>query len=133
MIPRRKPLARGKPPKRPGKPLRRRSRPKARGGSLFPKRREPRYWKWCGEQVKCGVPCDNCGLYPANSRAHLIPRSLGGDDLWNIAFLCSGPGSCFCHERSEKRADAFVREDDNSDLYAIARAHTARYLAERAP
>lgn len=94
-------------------------------GSAFPHRRNPDYWHWLGLELLARRRCDACGVQYAQDRAHLVPRSRAGNDRENIALLCRR-----CHRLSEKRVERFIQES-GVDLYAQARAHTARYEAER--
>lgn len=118
------------PPKVPKPRVPVKKRNAKRGGSRFPKRRDLAYMRWCLEELERGVLCDMCGQRRANARAHVIPRSRGGADRDNIVFSCQGPGSNLCHERSEKRAEAFCAET-GVHLFAIARDWTLRYEREK--
>jgi len=89
---------------------------KRKGGSRFPKRRDRRYMIWLLEQLKLGARCDGeCGR-PAEHRAHLIPKGSGGDDRLNVALLCGR-----CHERQEKRVQAYIDETGNDLFWKAAR------------
>ena len=102
--------------------IKRRTPLKSKGGSRFPKHRQPKFWAWMGKLAKSGdVRCENdgpdCNYWPVGypERAHLSPRSQGGDDKGNTVFLCTA-----CHRRQEKRADEFIAET-GIDLYERAR------------
>lgn len=100
-----------------------------RGGSLFPKRRDPAYMRWCLDQLDRGVVCDMCGQRRANARAHVDPKGNGGFDAGGILLLCDGPGDT-CHRKQEKRTDA-VSKEIGKNLRAIAWLRWVAYVALR--
>ena len=94
----------------------------------FKKRRDPHFMVWMDKltalvQTRCETHGQNCEYWPYNRalRAHLIPRSRGGEDKGNVVFLCRKH-----HDQQEKRTDAFNREH-NIDLYARAKRWAERY------
>lgn len=95
-----------------------------KGGSRFPKRRDPLYMLWLGERLLERPPCDACKQNRATERAHLDAKGSGGYDRLNIALLCAP-----CHHRQEKRTDLFMRET-GADLYAAAARWDNLYVAE---
>ena len=101
--------------------LKRKTRLKSRGGSLFPHKRQPKFMAWMLEKCSERRPCDGCGQWHWLERAHLKPRGSGGADLSNLALLCNP-----CHRTSEKRVDAWIAKH-GVDLYAIAREHERAY------
>ena len=109
-----------------GTGLKRKTRLRAKGGSAFPHRRDPKYMAWLRQRVLEGWPCDACEWAWATIRAHLTPQGRAGDDRYNVALLCPG-----CDARCEKRAQTFC-EEMGVDLFMKARAHTEEYLAEAA-
>lgn len=118
-----------------------RSQLKRKGGRLFPQSPEDKaYWDWFRRDRR---PCDVCG-YTTASAAHLTKRGSGGKDRNNLVWLCEGHSVASpaqhvtdhgeswtqgCHWLQEGRTDAFILEC-NKDLWAIARAHTARFDRE---
>ena len=68
--------------------LKRKTRLKSRGGSLFPHKRQPKFMAWMLEKCSERRPCDGCGQWHWLERAHLKPRGSGGADLSNLALLC---------------------------------------------
>ncbi len=90
----------------------------------FPKRRDPTYMDWLRHQLLSVVDCDaDCGKI-ATERAHLIPKSRGGDDRMNVSLLCHG-----CHEKQEKRTDRFCIET-GVGLHRKAENWTKKYRTE---
>jgi 5-methylcytosine-specific restriction endonuclease McrA len=86
----------------------------------FPRRRDPAFMQFMARQIEAGRPCDNgCGRMAVH-RAHLKPRSRGGDDKGNVALCCKS-----CHDHYEKRPAPPV-------LLAAAHEWTVKYDAERA-
>ncbi len=82
-------------------------------------------WWWLGKLTKGQrLPCDGCGVYGYLFRCHLLARGNGGRVVDNIVLLDVG-----CHELQEKRTAQYEAEHD-VDLYAKARAHTARWRKE---
>ena len=79
---------------------------------------------WLLEHLIAGSGCDACANRACH-RAHLIPKSRGGDDRGNVVLLCSD-----CHRRQEKRTEAFIQEC-RLDLFWKAKFWTRRYDAER--
>lgn len=105
----------------------RRSRPRAKGGSRFPKRRDPAYMRWMLERLADGNPCDcGCGIR-ATHRAHLTAKGSGGFDRDNVVLLATA-----CHAQQEKRTARFEVERGLASgfLDGKAQAWTARYDAE---
>ena len=104
---------------------------KRRGKRLFPQSPEDKaYWEWFKKQR---YPCDVCGQRLADA-AHLTPRSSGGKDRNNTVYLCrnrmeANSAHKGCHERQEKRTDAFILEC-NKPLWDIAKRHTRRFDRE---
>ena len=121
---------------KPSAPPKRKTPLRARGGRLFPQSPEDKkYWGALGLLVRRLLPCDGCGRWAILSRAHVLHRSQGGRDRNNIALLCEPEwthtdiGSvkiAGCHPLSEKKPEKFMA-DTGKDLYAIARARTARF------
>ena len=108
--------------------IRRRKPIKRKGkGSAFPHRRDPKYMAWLLDKLAFQrPPCDGgCGR-PACLRAHIKPRSRGGDDRNNVVLL-----DMECDWQSEKRMDRWMAEHPGVDLYATAKRWTAQYDAER--
>jgi hypothetical protein len=70
-------------------------------------------------------PCDACGKRCQRQRAHLIPKSRGGDDRYNVCLLCAR-----CHRQQEKRTEVFI-EECGADLFLKAQEHTRRYDREK--
>jgi len=103
---------------RQGRPIKR------RGGSRFPRRRDPKFMAWMVEQIRRGVWCDACGRQRASARAHLDAKGSGGFDRGNTVLLCDGPEGC--HRLQEKRTAAFCRER-GVDLQAQANAWATAY------
>ena len=100
--------------------------PKRKGGSRFPKRRDPEFMAWMLARLLEWLPCDaECGRR-AKHRSHLYPKGNGGYDRHNVVLLCRT-----CHGRQEKRTKAFIKER-GVDLFAKAKGWTERYDAESA-
>ena len=98
--------------------------PKRKGGSRFPKRRDPEFMAWMLARLLEWLLCDaECGRR-AKDRARLDAKGNGGDDRNNVVLLC-----VTCHRRQEKRTGAFIRET-GIDLRAKARGWTERYDGE---
>ena len=79
------------------KPIQRRKPLRAKGGHLFPHRRNEEYMAWALERAKeseCGVTLRDCcapietDCWGAMECDHVIPRSQGGPDIANIWFTC---------------------------------------------
>ena len=115
---------------KPGKrlkrtPIARHTRLHNRGGRQFKQTDDDaKYWNWLAHQMQWLLPCDGCAIHKWVTRAHLIPRSRGGHDCYNIALLCIP-----CHRAQEKRTDAYIAET-GVDLYEKAAAHTAQWRKE---
>jgi 5-methylcytosine-specific restriction protein A len=60
--------------------------------------------------------CEKCGhRHPKLECDHIIPKSQGGgNELTNLQILCSGDGSCKCHEAKThaQRGNAQRRASD---------------------
>jgi hypothetical protein len=102
---------------KPRKRIERRVRPKARGRSRFPKRRDPKYIAWIKER-----DCLNCGKRPVDP-AHIKTRGAGGDDRKNVVPLCRS-----CHASQEGRTKEFEMET-GLDLRLCAEWLTGQYVA----
>ena len=119
-------LNRGTKRLKSGKPLRRKTRLKARGGSMFPHMRQPEFMRWMYRKMKEGPrPCDGCGRWRWTVRAHLDPKGNGAPDLGNVALICDGPGDT-CHRVQEKDTERFC-ERSSRDLYQRAREYEREY------
>lgn len=72
--------------------------------------------------------CVVCGRIDISIH-HILPRSLGGDDVWeNLVPLC-GSGTHGCHGAVEAQSDAVCRA---LGLYVVRdRPDTMRYLSEK--
>lgn len=79
---------------------------------------------WLLVKLVYGHLCDaECGRM-ATDRAHLDPKSRGGDDKGNVALLCRE-----CHTAQEKRTEYFEKER-GVDLRAKAKVHLTEYQQE---
>ena len=101
--------------------LKRRTRLKARGGSMYPHRRHPEFMRWMLDKTTERRPCDGCGRWCWLERAHLVAKGSAGYDCGNVSLLCAP-----CHNSQEKRTDAWIAET-GVDLYAIAREYETEY------
>jgi 5-methylcytosine-specific restriction endonuclease McrA len=100
-------------------------RPATGRGSAFRDRRDPAYMAHLQVMIELGTRCDGCGERLARTRAHGIPRSLGGPDRENVALLCHP-----CDQASEKRWAAWGAEHE-VDLFERARMRDRQYEEER--
>lgn len=108
-----------------GGPIPRRTRLRTKGGSRFPKRRDPKFMAWMAQQLLDWRRCDcGCGRR-ATTRAHLDAKGNGGYDRGNVVLLTWWP----CHCKQEKRTDAFNAER-GCDLYAAAKRWADQYEQE---
>lgn len=86
---RKKPLPRGKPPKRSKLVRRVVQRIKNKGKSRFPKRRCPELLSWI-RGLPCAIGGDFIGTCAGRTEAaHLKSRGAGGDDRNNVLNLCT--------------------------------------------
>ena len=108
------------------KRLSRKTRLKARGGSMYPHKRHPKFMAWMLEKCRERRPCDGCGRWRWLERAHLVAKGSGGNDCGGVSLLCRS-----CHMASEKRVDAWIAETGR-DLYTIARKYEREYQARSA-
>lgn len=119
-------LERGTPLARTAGPTRR-TRLTAKGGSRFPKRRDPDYCQWV-RSLSCemgrrlhwwtGIPCSG----PVEC-AHVKSRGAGGDDRGNCLALCRS------HHRLQHRLGwPQVARDFAFDPAAIAKQLEAKYV-----
>lgn len=101
---------------------------KRKPGRTFRKRGDKAGWERLREQKLYGKPCRLvllCGK-PAKSLHHLLPRSLGGDDVAdNLVGLC-GDGTSGCHGAVEDREPAALlllanSLDDGEYAYLISK------------
>ena len=93
---------------------------------MYPDRRHPEFMAWMLEKAKEGPrPCDGCDRWRTLDRAHLIAEGSAGDDIGNVVLLCR-----ICHDRQEKRTDAFIAETGR-DLCARAAGYAAIFLRSR--
>jgi hypothetical protein len=132
---RRKPLRRGKPPVRT-KPIARSRKPiKARKADpskrRFAKHRCIEYLAWLPTQPCCvtgkreGAWVSDGAFYIAIDPAHVRPRSLGGDDLWNAL-----PLAHHLHVEQHRIGLETFWKEVGLDPVKIAAEHTERFLAE---
>jgi hypothetical protein len=117
----RTPLKRGKPPQRK---TRVKARNAKRGGSRFPKRRDPAYCEWVRGFACCVRAC----LTGARMEcAHVKSRGAGGGDIGNCVPLC------FSHHDQQHRLGIKTFQATHSvDLAAIARNLGERYTPTEA-
>lgn len=141
MLKNRKPLKRGKPPRRK-KPLARNRKPlarsrlvrkvvrrtKNRGRSRFPKRREAGLVAWIREQV-CAVASragrGECGSHFLNRRptepAHIKTQGSGGYDRDNVVPLCPK------HHDEQEGCTREFEAKYNVNLRALAVGYSQQY------
>ncbi len=104
------------------KRLSRKTRLKARGGSMYPHKRHPKFMAWMYRKMKESPrPCDGCGRWRWTVRCHLDAKGNGGWDLGNVVLM-----DPTCHDRQEKRTDRFI-EETGVDLWARAREYEREY------
>jgi hypothetical protein len=115
-IPRRTPLKRGKPPQRK---TRVKARNAKRGGSRFPKRRDPEYREWI-RTLDCLVGDLMC--HGGVECAHVKTRGAGVDDRGNCVPLCG-----FHHFEQHDLGIRHFQTRHKLDLAAIARNLGERY------
>jgi hypothetical protein len=129
-IPRRTPLKRGKPPQRK---TRVKARNAKRGGSRFPKRRDPAYREWI-RSLPCAARDALAPYLPTLSRCygiiectHVKSRGAGGDDFGNCIPLCTGH-----HRHQHDWGIMAFANYYKLDLAAIARNLGERYTPTEA-
>jgi hypothetical protein len=124
-----------KPKREVRKPLVRRTRPKAKGRSRFPKRRNPAYIAWIRMQ-----PCTvqdwfdkftqtnhRCISHPDRrwiEPAHIKTQGSGGDDVGNVIPLCPA-----AHDQQEGKNVQFERRY-GIDLKTTAAGYALVYRGE---
>ena len=109
-----------------GKPLTRKTRLHAKGGSMFKLTADDKaQWKWMKPRTEDCGPCDcECGCWGYRQRCHLVARSQGGRILDNVVFLLP-----VCHDEQEKNTGRFCT-DRRVDLIEKAKGWTAQWLKE---
>lgn len=122
--------------KRSGKPLRRGKRPKAKGGSRFPKRRDPAYLEWV-RTWPCAIWAMNTpqswqpGWRCTQARseaAHVISRGAGGEDFGNAVPLCHAH-----HQEQHAIGMATFQRKYGVFLKGYAEVLASRYIADGGP
>lgn len=103
----------------------RRTRPKRKGGSRFPSRRDPAYKRWCYEQYDCAIKkLHEC--WAERDFAHVFEtQARGAEDFANGVILCRA-----AHREQENRTKAFIATY-GVDIEVLAVQMAARYLQER--
>ena len=99
------------------------------------KRMKASRWRWSVMRellLKSGTRCVGCGTSSRLSLHHVVPKSLGGDDLIaNLVPLC-GSGTEGCHGIYEGRLEGWeaVADGIRAALSPIQRAFVVRKKSE---